>query len=206
MAFLKKNAHFIWRLILNQIGLTIFGLMTSFSAAAIDGAIAGDGSVQRTCMICVSIFAILFYMFVDYTAIKEEGQKDKIRIDAGRLERDKWRGLKIVLISSLPNLILAVCVNVFGILGAESGLALEWAGSACGSAKIIALVIQAMYWGVLLGLPGVSTIADIPNFFYAIIPLPAIICATLAYIAGLHDISLIRRIKGLFQPDEPNKK
>lgn len=206
LTFLKNNAHFIWRLVLNQIGLTIFGLMTSMSAAAIDHAMAGDGSVQRTCMIWVSVFAILFYMFIDYTAIKEEGQKDKIRIDAGRKQRDAWRGFKIVLVASLPNLILAVCVNLFGILGAESGLALEWAGTISGTSKVIALVIQAMYWGILLGLPGVNVIADIPNFFYLLIPLPAIICASLAYIAGLHDVSLIRRIKGLFQPDAPEKK
>ena len=201
LTFLKNNAHFIWRLILNQIGLTIFGLMTSMAAAAVDNALAGEGEVQRTCMIWVSVFAILFYMFIDYTAIKEEGQRDKIRIDAGRLSPDPWRGFKIALIAALPNLILAVCAIVFGILGAESGPAIEWAGSIAGSAKLIALVIQAMYWGVLLGLPGVGTVADIPAFAYIIIPLPALICASLAYVAGLHEVNIMRHVKGFFTPE-----
>ncbi len=212
--FVKKNAHFIWRLILNQIGLTLFGLMTAMSAAAIDNTLAGEGNIQYTCMIWVSVFAIIFYMFIDYAAIKEEGQKDKIRIDAGRLERDRWRGLKIVLIASIPNLVLGLLVNVCGPLGADPGPALEWAGAIAGTSKVIGIVIQAMYWGVLIGLTGtfspgagVTTIADVPNFCYALIPLPAIICVTLAYIAGLHDISLIRKIKGLFKPEPTaNKK
>ena len=189
LEFIKKNAHFIWKLLLNQTGLTLFGLMTSMSAAAIDHTLAGEGNIQYTCMIWASVFAIIFYMFVDYSAIKEEGQKDKIRIDAGRLERDTWRGLKIVLIASVPNLLLGLLVNVFGLLGADPGPAIGWAGAIAGTSKVIAIIIQAMYWGVLIGATGmisggIANIGDVPNFCYALIPLPAIICVTLAYIAG----------------------
>ncbi len=200
--FLKANGRLIWRLILNQFGLTVFGLMTAMAAAAVDNAMAGEGEVRRTCMICVSVFAILFYMFIDYTAIKEEGQRDKIRADAGRITADPWRGVKIALSASAVNFILGVCIILFGILGAENGLGLEWAGAASGTAKVVALVIQAMYWGVLLGLPGVTTIAAVPSFLYLIIPLPAFICASLAYLAGLHDVSLIRRVKSFLTPEE----
>ncbi len=200
--FLKENAPFIKRLLLNQFGLTIFGIMTVMTAAAIDNAMSGEGTVQRTCMFWVSVFTIVFYMFVDYAAIKEEGQRDKIRVDAGRIARDPWRGLKIALCASMPCFILGLLSLIFGLLGAENGLALEWAGSACGITKLIALVIQAMYWGVLLVSTGVATIAEIPAFCYLIIPLPAFVCVTVAYLAGLHDISLIRRVKDLLTPEK----
>ena len=172
--FLKENGAFIKRLLLNQFGLTIFGIMTVMTGAAIDNAMSGEGAVQRTCMFWVSVFAIIFYMFVDYAAIKEEGQRDKIRADAGRIKRDSWRGVKIALAASLPCFLLGILSIIFGALGAESGLALEWAGSACGVTKLIALIIQAMYWGVLLGVTGVATIAEIPAFCYLIIPLPGL--------------------------------
>ena len=201
MNFLKNNTHFIWRLILNQIGLTIFGLMTSLSASALDASLHREGKLFGSVSFWASVFAILFYMFIDYTAIKEEGQRDKIRIEAGRIERDPWRGFKIAMIAAIPNLLLAASVLIFGALGAEGGPALEWAGAACGSAKLIALVAQAMYWGVITRLPGVGTVAGAPALAYVLIPLPAIICVSLAYVAGLHEVSLIRRIKKWFTPE-----
>ena len=200
--FIKDNGHLIWRLILNQIGLTIFGLMTSMAASAIDVSLSnGDGTVSRTCMIWVSVFAILFYMYINYMAIKEEGQRDKIRADAGRITKDTFRGLKIVLCASAFNILLAVAIIVFGILGAENGPALQWAGNICGSAKLLALVIQALYWGVLLGMPGVGTFSDVQSFWYILITLPSIIICTLAYIAGLHEFSIFKKIKSFFTPE-----
>ena len=125
--FFSKNGAFIWRLVLNQFGMTVFGIMTAMAASAIDVSLAkGDGVVRRTCMIWVSVFSILFYMFINYMAIKEEGQRDKIRIDAGRLTRDPWRGLKIALCASALNLLLAVFIVIFGLLGSTSGPAIEW--------------------------------------------------------------------------------
>lgn len=201
--FFQKNGHLIWRLILNQIGLTIFGLMTSMTAAAVGDMFRdSSGNAQRIYMVWTSVFAIVFYMFVDYTAIKEEGQRDKIRVDAGRVERDSWRGFKIAACASALNFLLAIVINVCGLLGSEKFLALEWAGDACGISKLLALVLQAMYWGVLVGLPGVTTVSDIPALLYFVIPLPALIVASLGYLAGLKDVSLIRRIKGFFIPEE----
>ena len=200
LAFLKKNSYLIFRLILNQIGMTIFGLMTSMAAAAVDRAIEGGGEIRRTCMIWVSVFSILFYMFINYTALKEEGQRDKIRCDAGREQRTPMRGLIIALCASLPNLIMAALIFIFGLLGSESGPALEWAGGACGSVKVLASILQAMYWGVMLGWSGVQTIAEIPPFVFAIIPLPTILCGFISYYFGIIDVSLGRYIKKFFTP------
>ena len=201
--FFKKNGHLIWRLILNQIGLTIFGLMTSMTAAAVGNMFRDQsGNAQRIYMVWTSVFAIVFYLFIDYVAIKEEGQRDKIRVDAGRIAYEPLRGVKIALVASSLNLLLAVIINVCGLLGSESFTALEWAGNACGISKLLALVLQAMYWGVLIGLPGVGTVSDIPSLLYFVIPLPALIVSSLGYLAGLKDVSLIRRIKKFFPPEE----
>ena len=200
--FFKNNGRLIWRLVLNQFGLTVFGLMTSMAAAALDSSMSnGDGTMRRTCMIWVSVFAILFYMYIDYMAIKEEGQRDKIRADAGRITLDVWRGLKIALCAGAVNILLAVCVFVFGLLGAENGPALEWAGGISGSAKILAAVIQAMYWGVMLGWSGAATIAEVPTFAFALIPLPAIAVSTVAYVLGTREFSMFKALKKLFTPE-----
>ncbi len=200
--FFSKNGAFIWRLVLNQFGMTVFGIMTAMAASAIDVSLAkGDGVVQRTCMIWVSVFSILFYMFINYMAIKEEGQRDKIRIDAGRLTRDPWRGLKIALCASALNLLLAVFIVIFGLLGSTSGPAIEWAGEIAGTSKLIAAIIQAMYWGVMLGWSGAETIGLVPEFAFLLIPLPSILTCALAYIAGLHEFSFIGPIKSLFKPE-----
>ena len=200
--FLDKNGRLIWRLVLNQIGLTVFGLMTSMAASALDVSMSnGDGVVRRTCMIWVSVFSILFYMYIDYMAIKEEGQRDKIRADAGRIKLDIWRGAKIALCAGALNVLLAVFIFVFGLLGAENGPALEWAGGISGSAKMIAAIIQAMYWGVMLGWSGAATIGEVTPFAFILIPLPAIAISTVAYILGTREFSLVKNIKKLFTPE-----
>ncbi|MCD7776837.1 MAG: hypothetical protein LUH54_05660, partial [Firmicutes bacterium] len=111
--FIKENGHLIWRLILNQIGMTVFGLMMSMTGAAIDAALAdGDGAVSRTVNFWASVFSVVFYMFINYWAVKEEGQKDKIRVDAGRRKKNPYKGLLIALCASSLNILLAIIMNI----------------------------------------------------------------------------------------------
>lgn len=202
LSFLKKDSYLIWKLILIQIGMTMFGLMTSMAASAVDVAIGSEGDVQRTCMFWVSVFSILFYMYIIYTTLKEEGQKDKIRLDGGRAEYTPLRGLSIALCASVPNLILGVLIIVTGILGAESGLALGWAGALCGSCKVLASIIQAMYWGFMLVVSGVGTIAELPSFWFVVIPLPTIACGYVSYYFGLTNRGIGKFVKIFFTHEE----
>ncbi len=205
-SFIKSNSYLIVRLMLNQFGMMMFGLMVSMAAAAVDVALAGgSGEVGRTCMLWSSVFSIVFYLFINYMALKEEGQKDHIRLSAGRIEYTPLRGLYIALCASMLNILLGIVIIVTGILGAESGLALEWAGGLCGSAKVIASILQAMYWGLMLGVSGVATIAELPVYWFLFIPIPTIVCGYISYYLGLRDKGIFKAIKGFFTPENSDK-
>lgn len=199
IAFVKNNSYLIFRLMLNQFGMTVFGLMTSMAAAAVDNALAGSGEVRRTCMIWVSVFAVLFHMYINYMALKEEGQKDKIRLEAGRAEYTPLRGLYIALAASAVNFALGIVILITCIIPAEFAVGI------CGSCKIFASIIQATYWGLMLGVSGVQTIAELPSVWFIAIPIPTVICGWLSYRNGLNDVNLFRGIKTLFTPETSSK-
>ncbi len=199
LSFLKTNSHLIFRLILNQFGMTVFGLMTSMAAAAVDNALAGGGEVRRTCMIWVSVFSILFHMYINYMALKEEGQKDKIRLEAGRAEYTPLRGLFVALAASAFNILLGVLIVITSVIPLDLTIGI------CGTCKLIASIIQAMYWGLMLGVSGDATIAELPSYWFMIIPIPAIICGFISYRNGLNDVNIFRGIKSLFTPEKSTK-
>lgn len=202
-SFIKENGHLIWRLILNQIGMTVFGLMMSMTGSAIDYALGeGDGTVSRTWNFWASVFSVVFYMFINYWAIKEEGQKDKIRIDAGRRERRVYKGVLIALCATSLNILLAIIMNICEPLASTSGLGIEIAGDIYVIAKWIAILIQGMYWGILLVASGASTIISVPSWMFFLTPVLTLLVAHIAYVLGLRDFSLARRIKNLFTPEE----
>lgn len=205
LEFFKKNSYLIVRLMLNQFGMTVFGLMTSMAAAAVDNALAGDGAVGRTCMIWVSVFAIIFYMYINYMAMKEEGQKDKIRLDAGRAEYTPLRGLGIGFFGSLINLVLGVLIVVLSIVTTAAPSAIDAVGGFLGGAKLLESIILAMYWGLMLGVSGVQTIAELPSFWFIIIPLPAMAVSAVAYYFGLSGIDIFGFVKKLFVPVDGKK-
>ena len=112
MKFFKENSYDILRLYINQIGITIFSLLLYFSVASIE-----DKTLGLRLKIAISVFAILFYFALLYTAAWDWGAKDKIRIDAGRLECKKYKGALMSLIANIPNFILAAgCVITMAVV------------------------------------------------------------------------------------------
>ncbi|MCD7782316.1 MAG: hypothetical protein LUI15_00215 [Firmicutes bacterium] len=202
-SFIKENGHLIWRLMLNQIGMTVFGLMMSMTGSAIDYALGeGDGTVSRTWNFWASVFSVVFYMFINYWAIKEEGQKDKIRVDAGRRERRVYKGVLVALCATSLNILLAIIMNICEPLASTSGLGIEIAGDIYVIAKWIAILIQGMYWGILLVASGASSIIAVPSWMFFLTPVLTLLVAHIAYVLGLRDFSLLRKIKNLFTPEE----
>lgn len=205
LKFLKNNSYLIVRIILNQIGMTMFGLMTSMAAAAVDNSLSGGGEVRRTCMTWVSVFAILFYMYINYMAMKEEGQKDKIRLDAGRAEYTPLRGLGIGFASSFLNIVLGVVIVILSVVVNIAPDTIDAVGGILGGSKLLESVILAMYWGLMLGVSGVATIAELPSFWFVIIPLPTVIVTAVAYYFGLTGVEIFGFVKKLFLPEASKK-
>ena len=88
MRFFKENSESIIRLIVNQIGITIF----SFFLYTALGVMQKEGeSSPLHFKVLISAFCVLFYFVLIYTVVWEIGAKDKIRIDAGRAEKQPLR-------------------------------------------------------------------------------------------------------------------
>ena len=77
------------KLMLNQFGGAMLGIMLS------------SATMQSDMLnFLTSILAIIFYLFLQYTAIWEIGAKDQIRVNGGRAAENKWQGLRIALLAN----------------------------------------------------------------------------------------------------------
>ncbi len=175
MIFLKKNSYQVVRLLLNQVGIIIFSLIVTMTAAGMDEA------QQPAMTLLASLFAVVFYLFLIFFAMREVGNRDSVRIEGGRLTYDPLYGLKVGLLAAVPNFFLAFLMLV-GLLLGEAGEPLA------AVAYILNYFIQSMYLGIIkalftaLSLLENSTAACIAYF---ITPLFAPLAALGGYIHGV---------------------
>ena len=71
--FFKDNLAMIWKIVLTQIGMMVFGLIVVLSTSMINPVL---------CHIAGGL-SILMYLFVLYSHFIEKGNEDKIKIDGG---------------------------------------------------------------------------------------------------------------------------
>ena len=77
MGFWKKHSYQVVRLFIIQIGITIFGLVLSFAVST-----AFRERDDQIPLLMVSIFSVLFYLFLLYSVAWEMGGKDRLSLDA----------------------------------------------------------------------------------------------------------------------------
>lgn len=194
--FFKDGFDTIVKLVVTQLGMTIFGTMLLFTAYAVPDSLTRiDGKITKfgSTFLVVSLASIALYLFLLYTHIWEKGAKDRIKVDGGRMEKQILKGLYFSLIANSVNIILGLvmcCTYYFLDFNASpSFLAYQIYGSANG----IARMIQGMYTGFILY---VSPTADsVPPYMFLLITLPAIIITTLGYYRGFNN-------KRLFKPSK----
>ena len=199
MNFFKENSYDIVKLYLTQIAISVFALIMYTSA----GFIQANTSLSATFQIIISVFSILFYFVLLYTAAWDWGANDKIRADGGRCTLDKARGLKMVAISNIPNYILVlVPVIGFGLSAAGVNTFLAKLGS------IFFAILQftaSMFQGLIVNVfdflrDGAEGAANESFFFaqacgYAVMIIVTIAVTHLAYTLGSKDKKLFRFIK-----------
>lgn len=170
--FFNKYSYSMVKMFITQIVISIFGLMLSMATVSASSIVA----------IVVSVFAILFYLFLIYTLVWEIGAKDKISVDVGKKAYKPLTGLWMSLIANIPNLIFAIIFAVSrpfvsNVAGKEfNGL---------GIASIIANVLQGMYFGAIsaIKLPSGKLLSEL-WITYFIIVIPALVTSFLAYFLG----------------------
>ena len=156
------------KLFLNQIVMSVFGLVTVMATTA---------SVPLT--ILCAVLGIGLYIFLIYNMMWEIGAKDRIRADAGRYEYSAFKPFKMGLIAG--------CVNFAG--GFLCLLALIPSDVTTKIAGVAATVCK-LVWGHFLGLCKLIGMLENP-FVWLVTAVFAVLIAVLGYNAGYRGFSLI---------------
>ena len=196
MKFIKENSYDIVKFFIYQIGIAVFSLTLAIPlAAAVDE--KNDSIVQ----LCVSILAVAFYFILVYTVSWEHGATDRIRIDAGKVSLDKYKGAKIAFIACVPNVILSVIAIFASLLYIEGN---AW-NTVLGLVLAILGLIESMYLGAVQFISGAvgneSTVYLINSICYLVFPVIIVIASHLGYTFGDKNF----RIFG-FVPQKSGKK
>ncbi len=182
--FLRDNSYHIFKMFVNQLGMTMFGLALSMATAQNDNFFLAS-----------SIFAVLFYLVLLYTMTWDIGYGEKIRIDAKRLAYKPLKGLLISFCANFVNLILGIMITV-GYYGAtaytvsEAGISFPSAPDTMvnifGVAKSAATILEGMYAGI------VNRFFLNSPWIYIVITVPAMLTCAVAYIMGVKGKRLTR--------------
>ncbi|MBQ9070243.1 MAG: hypothetical protein IJY23_02720 [Clostridia bacterium] len=190
MRFFKDNLDSIVKLYINQIGVAIFSIFI-YTAA---GSFTDDGKSSLLVKVLISVFAILFYFVLIYNVAWEIGAKDKIRIDGGRAEMKKSKGILLGLYANIPNFVVVgiafILFAVYMMSGAE-GLKSTFA-----VLNLIFRLFISMYLGLIQALTsGISENVDlsylIQTLLYLVFSVIAALITHVSYLLGLKDFRIL---------------
>ncbi len=143
--FWKNNSRTISKLLITQFGMTVFGILL-YSAASVAN--------NSTLVTVFSLFSVVFYLFLLYTALWDVGAKDKIRIEGKRLSPRPFHGLLVALCANIPNLLFSVLSSI-GYFAIDRSMNFsgkyvspEWAVNLYAVVQVVGSYINAMYLGL----------------------------------------------------------
>ena len=185
--FFKRYSYESVLLFVNQVAIGIFGLVLVLAAGK-----AGNTTLRTVC----SVFAILFYLFLQFSAMWRVGADDRVSIDLGKKKKDLWVPFKMWLLANSLNILLALLVS-FGLWFADIR-----AFSAIGSvATTTKFILEGMYVGVLAINVGGAPLNTL-WFMHFLTVLPSLGAIYASYICGLKNVSF----GGLFSYNASSKK
>ena len=190
MKLIKDNSYDIVKLVINQIGISIFSLVLYTSLGFV-----GENSAElafglRTAF---SVFSVFFYWALLYTSTWEMGAKDKIRIEGGKLEDVKGKGAILGFVANLPNITLAVLAILSCILYVTTGA--EVFNTAFLIVNLILRLFAAMYIGIA-SFACEPLSADFGLFyltqslFFLVLPLLTVAVCHIGYSFGMRNFKL----------------
>jgi hypothetical protein len=191
MNWFKTNSYTITKMLLNQFGIMLLGIILVNILTAKIPAL----------MIVASLYASLFFMYLLYVMTWEQGAKDRIRADAGYMKLDRLCGLKISLFANIPNFLIALLLLIgflFGALLAEHA----WAQGLFGITHAVAICWESMYTGFINAVldPAATSSMSVGYVIaYALASLPPLFASALGYIMGSNN----KRFFGFFSAKKP---
>ena len=182
-AFFVKHSYDMVKMFLNQFAIAVFGFVLALATSM------ADSPVLRN---VTSVGAIIFYMFLLYSMTWDIGYADRVAVTSGKQQRNLWKGTLISLCANVTNFLFAIFIMLAQLLSVE---ALSNIGGFCASA---ALFLEGMFTGLLTNPVGGAPLNSY-WFVYFLLPIPALLTSTVAYLAGLYD----KKMTKLFNPLYP---
>lgn len=176
-AFFKSNSPVFFKLISTQLGMTFFGLIVNMAGMAYLGA-----SQSSFLLALASCFSVLFYLFLQFTHMKEHAMRDAIRIEAGRMKRNPFTGLYVSLLANSLNILLGAVACVSKLFISNIGYFAEYAEhvnyTPVAAVNISALCQTAAEWlqAMYLGISYLLNQSGNPLFLLAIILPSLLVC------------------------------
>lgn len=193
--FFHDYSYSIVKMFINQFAIAIFGTSLAFATTHAHLESAGFD----TFTLIVSIFAMMFYLFLIYTLVWEIGAKDRISVDVGKKIYRPHLGLILSLLANIPNFILAILYLISSLLNFSDMMFLV---------GLIASLVQGMYFGAMisiklpLGSAGEYVALNTlwPTFFIIIIP--SLLACWCGYYFGYKNF----KIFSLFVPEKQKEE
>ncbi len=172
---IKKNGDVIRRIIVNQIGMTMFGNVLYMASIAAGLSNAGTGQMMK---VLTSVFSVLFYLVLLYVLARDEGLKDEIRIEGGRIKYDPFKFLWLSLAANLLNIIVGIFFTVVGAVLLSGASSPQWFSNMAYIFMWIFRIAEGMYTGIWMNL--LSNNAFVP----LLCVVPSLVVCTVGYIIG----------------------
>ena len=172
--FLSKYSYKMVSVFIAQFAVSIFGNVLALTFVK-----------STLATVLISVFAILFNLFIVYTSIWEVGSKDKPAIDAERTKMNSLTGLYIALGAYIPSYILTV---VYAALLPTATTVEGTAASVCAYVKLALFLFNGAYTGVMSAITVGGQVVN--NFWwtYLVISIPTLVTCAVAYVLGVKDI------------------
>lgn len=175
---IKNNYYMVIKILLNQIGMDFFGIVLYIASTAA-GQGEGKDSTGYIMKIVTSVFSVIFYLVLLYTMTRDEGLKDEIRIESGRMHPQPLKFFWLSLCANSINILLGVIVGAANIFTAVMG---DGVPMFIGEMGAVAITIISLTEGMYLGL--LSTVFGTNGISCIAIALPSILVCTFGYIIG----------------------
>ncbi len=176
--FFKQYSYSIIKIFVNQFAISIFGLVLALATTA-----AGN----KLLTLIISIFSVLFYMFLIYTLVWEIGATERISYDVGKKPYKPHTGLWIALAANIPNFLIALLYAI------ASPFKMSWGGNICAVLHLISALLEGMYRGLMSVILVPPAATPLFSFWWAyfLITIPAIITTWIAYFTGFKNFRLV---------------
>ncbi|MBQ8321963.1 MAG: hypothetical protein IJX92_06320 [Clostridia bacterium] len=183
MKVFKSHSYDVVRLIINQIGISIFALVLYTSMGFIG---ENNAEIASMLQIAFSAFSVVFYYALIYNVVWEIGAKDSVQIENGKEALVYSKGIQLALYANIPNIVISLLATLTKVVYIFTGI--EGLNTAFFLFNLFMRFILSMYIGVISAIT--APFADLVDIYllqsiaYVIIPLLSLLVCHAAYTLG----------------------